>query len=99
MLTGRGKNIKTNNHYFDCFYYLIVHITADPDKFQGFLCQARTDINDITTIVGTLAAAGTYPMKDICGTVRHFQNCRLHEIILLQALQSASRPNINATIK
>ena len=61
------------------FYSLTVTISASSGKLQGFLCQARTDINDNTTVVGALTAAGTYPMKDICGTVRHFQNCSLHE--------------------
>ena len=49
---------------------ILVTLAATSGSFRGFLCEARTDVTDNTTVVGTLAASGTVSMGEPCGSVR-----------------------------
>ena len=43
---------------------------AGSDRFRGFLCQARTDVEDYSTTIGTLGQLGEdVMMGDNCGAV------------------------------
>ena len=58
----------------DCFTtittYILVTLRSSPGFFRGFLCQARTVVNDYSTTVGNLTQFGTRViMNQICGNV------------------------------
>ena len=46
-----------------------ISVTLAGGTYKGFLCQARTTVDDDTTKVGTLAASGSVTMTNNCDSV------------------------------
>ena len=59
-------------HLFFCLFFITVTVAATSGNFKGFLCEARTDPNTYSTVVGTMAAVAgsSVPSSEPCGTVK-----------------------------
>lgn len=60
--------ITTSALTYQCGQSITVTLAATSGNFRGFLCQARTNVAEYSSTVGTLAQTGSVTMNQNCGT-------------------------------